>query len=111
MHLVPTNEEVIGMLRETGALRNGHFEYPNGMHTDEYLQVALAFRYYYPLDRELWQPARYRGTARDAGAQCGDRGKKRTSAQKHAVTSQFALAPESPNTSVAHFTTTPVNDL
>jgi orotate phosphoribosyltransferase len=46
MHLVPTNEEVIGMLRETGALRNGHFEYPNGMHTDEYLQVALAFRYY-----------------------------------------------------------------
>lgn len=46
MHLLPTNEEVIGMLRETGALRDGHFEYPNGMHTDEYLQVALAFRYY-----------------------------------------------------------------
>lgn len=46
MHLVPTNDEVIEMLRETGALRNGHFEYPNGMHTDEYLQVALAFRYY-----------------------------------------------------------------
>lgn len=46
MHLVPTNEEVIAMLRETGALRDGHFEYPNGMHTDEYLQVALAFRYF-----------------------------------------------------------------
>jgi orotate phosphoribosyltransferase len=46
MHLLPTNDEVIGMLRETGALREGHFEYPNGMHTDEYLQVALAFRYY-----------------------------------------------------------------
>lgn len=46
MHLLPTNEEVISMLRETGALRDGHFEYPNGMHTDEYLQVALAFRYY-----------------------------------------------------------------
>jgi orotate phosphoribosyltransferase len=46
MHLIPTNEEVIGMLRETGALRDGHFQYPNGMHTDEYLQVALAFRYY-----------------------------------------------------------------
>jgi orotate phosphoribosyltransferase len=46
MHLVPTNEEVISMLRETGALRNGHFEYPDGTHADEYLQVALAFRYY-----------------------------------------------------------------
>jgi orotate phosphoribosyltransferase len=46
MHLLPTNEEVIAMLRETGALRDGHFEYPNGMHTDEYLQVALAFRYF-----------------------------------------------------------------
>lgn len=45
MHLIPTNEEVIAMLRETGALRDGHFEYLNGMHTDEYLQVALAFRY------------------------------------------------------------------
>ncbi len=46
MHLIPTNEEVISMLRETGALRDGHFEYLNGMHTDEYLQVALAFRYF-----------------------------------------------------------------
>ncbi|MBV9303254.1 MAG: hypothetical protein JOY62_00390 [Acidobacteriaceae bacterium] len=46
MHLLPTNEEVITMLKETGALRDGHFEYPNGMHTDEYLQVALAFRYF-----------------------------------------------------------------
>jgi orotate phosphoribosyltransferase len=46
MHLIPTNDEVIAMLRETGALRDGHFEYPNGMHTDEYLQVALAFRYF-----------------------------------------------------------------
>ena len=46
MHLVPTNEEVIGLLRQTGALRNGHFEYPNGMHANEYLQVALAFRYF-----------------------------------------------------------------
>ena len=46
MQLVPTNEEVIALLRETGALRDGHFEYPNGMHANEYLQVALAFRYY-----------------------------------------------------------------
>jgi orotate phosphoribosyltransferase len=46
MHLIPTNPEVIAMLRETGALRDGHFEYANGLHSDEYLQVALAFRYY-----------------------------------------------------------------
>jgi len=46
MQLVPTNEDVIALLRETGALRDGHFEYANGMHANEYLQVALAFRYY-----------------------------------------------------------------
>ena len=46
MHLIPTNEEVIAMLRETGALRDGHFEYPDGMHANEHLEVALAFRYY-----------------------------------------------------------------
>src|SRR5579875_2186018 len=46
MHLIPTNDEVIDMLRQTGALRDGHFEYSNGMHADEFLQVALAFRYY-----------------------------------------------------------------
>ena len=46
MHLIPTNQEVIAMLRDAGALRHGHFENVNGMHTDEYLQVALAFRYY-----------------------------------------------------------------
>jgi orotate phosphoribosyltransferase len=46
MHLIPTNDEVIQMLRQTGALREGHFEYPSGMHADEALDVALAFRYY-----------------------------------------------------------------
>jgi orotate phosphoribosyltransferase len=46
MHLIPTNEEVIALLRRTGALRDGHFEYSNGMHADEYLQVSLAFQYY-----------------------------------------------------------------
>lgn len=46
MHLIPTNEEVMAMLRQTGALRDGHFEHRNGMHADEFLQVALAFRYY-----------------------------------------------------------------
>jgi orotate phosphoribosyltransferase len=46
MHLLPTQDEVVGILRETGALREGHFEYPNGMHSNEYLQVPLAMRYY-----------------------------------------------------------------
>ena len=46
MHLVPTQEEVIALLKESGALREGHFEYPNGLHSKQYLQVPLAFRYY-----------------------------------------------------------------
>jgi orotate phosphoribosyltransferase len=46
MHLVPTQEEVVALLRRTGGLREGHFEYPNGLHSNEYLQVALTLRYY-----------------------------------------------------------------
>src|SRR5450759_4643986 len=46
MNLVPTHDEVVALLRETGALREGHFESPNGLHSNEYLQVALAMRYY-----------------------------------------------------------------
>jgi orotate phosphoribosyltransferase len=46
MELIPTNHEVLEMLRQTGALRKGHFEFPSGLHADEFLQVALAFRYY-----------------------------------------------------------------
>jgi orotate phosphoribosyltransferase len=46
MNLIPTTEEVIGVLRNTGALRKGHFEFPNGSHSSEYLQVPLAMRYY-----------------------------------------------------------------
>src|SRR5712671_1559216 len=46
MHIIPTQEEVVGVLRETGALRDGHFEYPSGLHSNEYLQVPLAMRYY-----------------------------------------------------------------
>ena len=45
MELVPTQEEVIALLRETGALRHGHFIYSNGLHSNEYLQVVLAMRY------------------------------------------------------------------
>jgi orotate phosphoribosyltransferase len=46
MHLIPTQEEVVAILRESGALREGHFEYPSGLHSNEYLQVPLALRYY-----------------------------------------------------------------
>ena len=46
MHLVPTQAEVMELLRQTGGLRKGHFEYPNGLHTNEYLQVALTMRHY-----------------------------------------------------------------
>jgi orotate phosphoribosyltransferase len=46
MHLTPTSDEVVRVLRDTGALRDGHFEYPNGTHSNEYLQVPLAMRYY-----------------------------------------------------------------
>ncbi len=46
MHLIPTQEEVVALLQQTGALRKGHFEYPNGLHANEYLQVPMAMRYY-----------------------------------------------------------------
>ena len=46
MELIPTHGDVLRMLRETGALRTGHFAYPSGLHSDMYLQVALAMRYY-----------------------------------------------------------------
>src|SRR6195256_3678783 len=46
MHLIPTQDEVVALLRETGALRHGHFEYPSGLHSNEYLQVPLAMRHY-----------------------------------------------------------------
>ena len=46
MQLIPTQDEVIALLRETGALREGVFEYPNGLYSNQYLQVPLAFRYF-----------------------------------------------------------------
>jgi orotate phosphoribosyltransferase len=45
MHLIPTQEETVALLRETGALRDGHFVYPNGLHSNEYLQVPVAMRH------------------------------------------------------------------
>jgi orotate phosphoribosyltransferase len=46
MHLIPTQEEVVALFRESGALRHGHFAYPTGVHSNEYLQVPLAMRRY-----------------------------------------------------------------
>ena len=46
MHLVPTEDEVLDLLRRTGGLREGHFEYPDGLHTREYLQVPLSMLHF-----------------------------------------------------------------
>jgi orotate phosphoribosyltransferase len=46
MELVPTQDEVLSLLRQTGALQRGHFECLNGLHTDINLETALAMRYH-----------------------------------------------------------------
>src|SRR5215470_11747479 len=72
MHIIPTQEEVVSILRETGGLRDGHFEYPSGLHSNEYLQVPLAMRYYQHqktlsvgLSRLLRQNSEIRATIKD----------------------------------------------
>ncbi|HLG14009.1 MAG TPA: phosphoribosyltransferase family protein [Blastocatellia bacterium] len=44
--LIPSAEQVREFLRETGALREGHFEFPNGYHSEHYFQMPLAMRYH-----------------------------------------------------------------
>lgn len=44
--LIPSADEVMGILTKTGAHRQGHFVYPNGKHASHYFQMPLAFRYY-----------------------------------------------------------------
>ncbi len=46
MELLPSKEEVLKILRETGALREGHFILPTAIHTNFYFQMPLAFRYF-----------------------------------------------------------------
>ena len=46
MELVPTQDEVLALLRDTGALQQGHFECLNGLHTDINLETAQAMRHY-----------------------------------------------------------------
>ena len=46
VQLIPSPEQVTDLLRETGALREGHFEFPNGQHSSHYFQMPLAMRYH-----------------------------------------------------------------
>jgi orotate phosphoribosyltransferase len=46
VNLVPTPEQVMEILQETGAYRKGHFLYPSGKHASHYFQMPLAFRLY-----------------------------------------------------------------
>lgn len=46
VQLIPSSEEIMLILKRTGAFREGHFVYPNGKHTAHYFQMPLAFRYY-----------------------------------------------------------------
>jgi len=46
MNIIPTQDEVLKLLEETGALRHGYFHYPSGVRSNQYLQLALALRYY-----------------------------------------------------------------
>jgi orotate phosphoribosyltransferase len=46
MQLIPTRDEIISLFRKSGALRDGHFEYPNGLHTNQHVETALVMRSY-----------------------------------------------------------------
>ena len=46
VNLIPSPENVMQILKRTGAYREGHFIYPSGKHTPHYFQMPLAFRYY-----------------------------------------------------------------
>ncbi len=46
VNLIPSSDEVMQILKRTGAYREGHFVYPSGKHTPHYFQMPLAFRYY-----------------------------------------------------------------
>jgi orotate phosphoribosyltransferase len=46
MELIPTEQEVLDIFRECGAIRTGHFETPSGLHSEIHLNVAVAMRYY-----------------------------------------------------------------
>jgi orotate phosphoribosyltransferase len=73
MQIIPTQDEIVTLLRETGALREGHFEYSNGVHTNQHVDPALAMRSYQTakvltvaLSRKLRQHTELRALVNDA---------------------------------------------
>jgi orotate phosphoribosyltransferase len=46
VQLIPSQEQVLNFLRETGALREGRFEYRNGTQAEYYFQMPIAMRYH-----------------------------------------------------------------
>jgi orotate phosphoribosyltransferase len=44
--LIPSPDEVMDFLRQKGALREGRFEYPDGMQSQFYFQMPMAMRYH-----------------------------------------------------------------
>lgn len=46
MDLIPSENDVLELLRKTGALRQGHFRRPDGRHAEIYLQLPLVMRHY-----------------------------------------------------------------
>jgi orotate phosphoribosyltransferase len=46
MELIPSQDQVLDLLHRTESLRYGHFAYPGGLHSDQYLETALAMRHY-----------------------------------------------------------------
>jgi len=44
--LIPSPDQVLDLLRETGALREGRFEFPTGLQSNYYFQMPLAMRYH-----------------------------------------------------------------
>ncbi|HXG67830.1 MAG TPA: phosphoribosyltransferase family protein [Blastocatellia bacterium] len=46
VQLIPSPEQVCELLRETGAMREGRFEFPDGTQANYYFQMPLAMRYH-----------------------------------------------------------------
>jgi orotate phosphoribosyltransferase len=46
VELIPTQEEIIALLRQTGALRDEFTHYKNGLCSDYFLKVPIALRFY-----------------------------------------------------------------